>query len=45
MRNVQQADKDTDSPLAMEIRNALTEINEMKQIYQLASYMNCSKNA
>ena len=41
-RNVRQADEDTDSPLSAEIRNALTEINEMKKI--LASYMNCSKS-
>ena len=36
------ADEDTDSPSAMEIKNALTEINEMKLL--LADYMNCSKN-
>ena len=41
-RNVRQADEDTDSPLAAEIRNALTEINEMKVL--LAACMNCSKN-
>ena len=41
-RNVQQADEDTDSPLTVEIRNALTEINEMKLL--LADYMNCSKS-
>ena len=41
-RNVRQADEDTDMPSAMEIRNALTEINEMKLL--LADYMNCSKN-
>ena len=41
-RNVRQADEDTDSPLAEEIRNALTEINEMKLL--LADYMNCSKS-
>ena len=41
-RNVRQADEDTDSPLAAEIRNALTEINEMKLL--LADYMNCSTN-
>ena len=38
-RNVRQ---DNDSPLAVEIRNALTEINEMKLL--LADYMNCSKS-
>ena len=41
-RNVRQADEDTDMPSAMEIRNALTEINEMKQI--LAAHMDCNKN-
>jgi len=41
-QNVRQAYEDTDSPLAMEIRNALAEINEMKLL--LADYMNCSKN-
>ena len=41
-RNVRQADEDTDMLSAMEIRNALTEINEMKLL--LADYMNCSKN-
>ena len=41
-QNVRQAYEDTDSPLAMEIRNALTEINEMKLLQ--ADYMNCSKN-
>ena len=41
-RNVRQADEDTDMPSATEIRNALTEINEMKLL--LADYMNCSTN-
>ena len=41
-RNVWQADEDTDMPSVMEIRNALTEINEMKLL--LTAYMNCSKN-
>ena len=41
-RNVRQADVDTDMLSAMEIRNALTEINEMKLL--LADYINCSKN-
>ena len=41
-RNVRQADEDTEMPSAEEIRNALTEINEMKLL--LATYMNCSKN-
>ena len=41
-RNVQQADEDMEMPSAVEIRNALTEINEMKLL--LAAYMDCSKN-
>ena len=41
-RNVRQDDEDTESPLAAEIRNALTEIDKMKLL--LADYMNCSKN-
>ena len=41
-RYVRQADEDTDSPLAEEIRKALTEINEVKLL--LADYMNCSKS-
>ena len=41
-RNVRQADEDTDMLSATEIRNALTEINEMKLL--LTNYMNCSKN-
>ena len=41
-RNVRQADEDNDSALAVEIRNALTEVNEMKLL--LADYINCSKN-
>ena len=41
-RNVRQTDEDTEMPSAAEIRNALTEINEMKLL--LAGYMNCSKN-
>ena len=41
-RNVRQDDEDSDMLSAMQIRNALTEINEMKLL--LADYMNCSKN-
>ena len=41
-RNGRQADEDTDSPLAAEIRNELTEINEMKLLP--ADYMNSSTN-
>ena len=41
-RNVRQAEEDTSMLSVMEIRNALTEVNEMKQI--LLSYMNCNKN-
>ena len=41
-RNVRQADEDTEMPSEVEIRNALTEINEMKLL--LATYMNCSKS-
>ena len=41
-QNVWQADEDTYMPSVVEIRNALTEINEMKLL--LAAYMNCSKN-
>ena len=41
-QNVQQADEDTEMPSAVEIRNALTEINEIKLL--LAAYVNCSKN-
>ena len=37
-----QADEDPDMPSVMEIRNALTEIIEMRLL--LAVYMNCSKN-
>ena len=39
---MRQADEDTEMPSAVEIRNALTEIKEMKLL--LAAYMNCNKN-